>query len=182
MIRIGFVDYLKKGLEIIKLNEKVMGDVAKDQKATGMAVLFIAIAGVAMAIGTFMWMGIIFYPIAVLIGSFIGVGILHLFAKLFGGKGAFMDLYRVFGIGYILSWISVIPVVGPMISGIAGLWMIVVSIIAVRKVHSLSTGKAVAVVLIPVVIAIVLGVILAAAMAALFFAAIGGAGGLPQLQ
>lgn len=175
----SFADYFMKGVELIKLNSQTAADVSKDEQAFGMAILFIILGGVASAIGSFNPLGIVIFPIGSLIGYFVWVGILHILAKIFGGAGSYMELFRPLGIASIISWITVIPLLGPMIATLAGLWMIVVEVVVIRTVHQLSTGKAVAVVLIPVVIMIIIGVVIAALIVAMFASM--GLGGLSAL-
>jgi hypothetical protein len=172
----AFVDYIKDGIELIKLNTSVADKLAKDKAAFGMGVLFFAIAGVASAIGMLNFIGIVVMPILEVVGSFIGVGILHLLAMIFGGKAKFGQYYGVLGIGALISWISVIPIIGVFLSMLAGLWMIVMAIVITKTVHQLSTGKAAAVVLIPVAIVMIISFVLAAMFVALLAAA--GMGGL----
>lgn len=165
----GFVDYVKKGIDIVMLKGPVAASVAKDPKATGMGILIIILAGVAAAIGQLNLLGIILLPIMTIIGSFIGVGILHVVALIFGGKAAYMELYRAVATAYVVNWVAVIPMLGPMIlAPLAGLWSLVVSVVVIKNVYKLSTGKAVAVVLIPVVVIAILVMILATFLAATF--------------
>ena len=118
-------------------------------------------------------------PIFTLVASFIALGIMHLLAKLFGGKAGFKEYYRTMGVGYVGMWISVIPILGPMITGLIGLWYIVVNYSVLKAVHKLSTLKAVIVIGIPVIIGLVAGVVLAATFAAMFAGLLGS--GLPAL-
>lgn len=158
--------YVKEGFEIVKLNAKSMEKVSKDKDATTMAILFFALTGLAMAIGTLNLPGLIVLPIMSLVVSFIGVGILHLLALLFGGKAKFMEYYKAVGIGQVGMWVHVVPLVGPVIGGLISLWYLVVSVKLLKAIHKLSTGKAIVVVLIPVIVAVVLAVILVATMVA----------------
>ena len=54
----------------------------------------------------------------------------------------------------------------PFIGIAFSIWSIVVDVVVLRKVHSLATGKAVIVILIPIFIAMALAFILAAALLA----------------
>ncbi len=168
-----FKKYAKQGIEILKLNGKVAEKISKDKKATNYAFLFVVLVGVAQAIGTFNVPGIIVTPIFTLIGSFIGVGILHILAKIFGGRADFMEFYRAFGIGYVGMWISVIPIIGPMLSGLLGLWYLAVNVVILKSVHKLSTAKAIIVIAIPLIIMFVLFIFLAATMVALLAGVMG---------
>ena len=164
----GLGESVKKGIEIVKLNGTVMEEVAKTPALTGMGVLIIVLAGVAYAIGSLNLVGIILFPISFIIGTFIGFGIFHLLALLFGGKAKFGEFYRTMSHSYVLYWVSVIPVIGIFLAGLVGLWELVVTVFALKNVHQLSTAKAIIVLLIPVIIGIIIGVAVGVALMAAF--------------
>jgi len=165
-----FGDYFKKGIEIIKLNSDTIKDVSKDEAAFGMALLFVAMAGIAGAIGSLQLLAVIAAPILYVVFYFIGVGILHLLALVFGGKGKYMELMRPMGIGHIIMWPSVVPVIGPAVSTLLALWAIVMEVVVVKNVHELSTTKSIIVVLIPLVVVVITIAALAALIVALLAA------------
>jgi len=89
-------------------------------------------------------------PIALVIGSFIGAGIIHLSLMLVGGiKQPFETTYRVlcYCAGSTVVF-QVIPVCGGVI---AAVWNIVIVCIGMAKAHEISTGKAVLGVLLPTI-------------------------------
>ena len=151
-----FMNYVKQGIEIVKLNEKAMISASKDSDATLGAVLVALIGGVAGAIGTLSFMTIPFSAVGQVIALFIFSGIIHVLALLFGGKGSYLGVVRPVGLGMVLGWISVIPFIGPMLMMIVGLWSIVVEVVVLKAVHGLSTFKAVMCVLIPVIIVMII--------------------------
>lgn len=120
------------------------------------------------------------------IGSFLGVGIPFIFARILGGKGTVIQQYYLTSLFYVpmivvLSVIQLISsvftnVIGLAIVGIGALIVFLYSMflltIAIRETHEFSTGKAVLAWLLPVLIVIVLLVILVGA----FIAAIIGTG------
>ena len=167
----AFVDNIKKGIEIIKLNKEVSKEVAKDENATMMGILIVALAGVAAAVGGLNPLIILFAVPAVLFGSFIGVGIYHILAKLFGGTADFMEFYRATSHTYVAQWISAIPMLGFFLSPLIMLWMIVVNVVILESVHELSRGKAIIVALIPLIILVIIVVILVVIMGIGFFMA-----------
>ncbi len=173
-----FKKSVKNALDIVQLKDKAISSVASAKDSFLPSVLILVIAGIAMAIGSMNPIGIIGNPIGYFIMSFIGVGILFIFAKLFGGKGNYMPHYNALAHGYILMWISVIPFIGPMIAAIAGLWSIVVAVKVTSVVHRLSIGKSALVVLIPIIIIAVLMVILVMIMGAVIMGAL--LGGMMQ--
>ncbi len=112
---------------------------------------------------------IILMPLCALLGMLLYVGILHLIAKLFKGEGSFMDFFQTVGIGSLVSWGGIIPYIGVLFS----LWTIPVIVVITARVYKLSTGKAVAVVLMPLVLAFAIGIALAIGIAAMLM------GGMP---
>ena len=80
-----------------------------------------------------------------------------------------MDLFRPLSFASLINWIAVVPVIGPIVSMIAALWLLVVNVVTIRDVHKLSTGKAVMVVLIPIIIMLVLMFTLGIAILSLLF-------------
>ena len=92
---------------------------------------------------------------------FIVVGILFLFAKLFGGMGTFLQQAYAFALYYVpISGVSAIvrlaPGVGGFISFALFIYSVVLAIFAISASHRLSTGRSVAVVLLPLAILLVL--------------------------
>ncbi len=156
-----FKEYLSKGLEIVKLNRDAASEVAAQEDAFGMAILFFAIGGLAAGLGSVMtklgfgFFTVIFFPAAHVIGSFVWVGVLYLLSKLFGGTGTYREHYSALGIGSLAGWAQIVPVIG----GIVALWNIPVSVVVTERIHNISTGKAVAVVLIPIVFFIIIALI-----------------------
>ena len=188
-----FVEYIKQGLKVFTLDKKVIKKVSKDTNATKMGVIFLLLAGVASAIGGILstWLlgdlfgigpnysSLITMPLVMLVGSAFAIVIIHGLARIFGGKATYSELFRVLSLTSVVFWITIIPQVGGFIAFLAMLWGIVVGIISVSNVYNLSTGKAVAVILIPLVIAGILFVVVGLTILA-YFMSIAGTQGLPQ--
>lgn len=86
---------------------------------------------------------------------FIGVGILYLLAKAFGGTGTFLAQSYTFlligvPVGIVSGLLSLIPILGGLVAFGLSIYAIVLEVFAIMAVHRLSGGKATAVVLIPV--------------------------------
>ena len=158
----NFGNSIKQAVEIVKLNGKAAVVVSKDKKATLIGILIIAIGGILSQILSFE-IGIMIFTVAVLItGYFIVVGVMHMLALLFGGKARYMEYFRAESHAAILSWLGIlvmIPFLGGIINILISIWGIVVSVVILENVHKLTRGKAVIVVLIPVIISILLIVI-----------------------
>lgn len=156
-----FKGYLGKGWEIVKLNRDAAGDVAGDENSFGPAVLFFAIGGLAGGLGGAAISGgltIIMAPIFAVAWSFVSVGILYGLARLFGGTGGFRGYYSAMGIGSLPQWAGFIPLIGHIVA----LWYIPVAVIVTERVHGISQGKAIAVVLLPLIILFVVVAVLIA--------------------
>lgn len=151
-----FGDYVKKGWEIIQLKPHAIDSLAGDKDALGPAIGIVAIAGVCAAIGSFNALGIIYMPILAVIFSFIGFGIMHFIATLFDGKGEFRALYAPLGCAYIITWIGIVPLIGPALGVLAKLWVLVVSVVVIERVHKIERAKAIAVVAIILVIGLII--------------------------
>ncbi len=87
---------------------------------------------------------------------FLLMGIVYLLARAFGGQGTFLQqchssLQIQVPLGIISKILALIPVVGRILNSILSLYGIGVQVVVIMAVHRLSRGKAIAVLLIPVV-------------------------------
>lgn len=159
----GFMDYLKKGWEVVQLKTDAIDQLAADEKAFGPAIGILAIGGVCGALGTLNLPGLVMFPVMRIIGYFIFIGIIHFAATSFlGGKGDFKAAFVPPAVASFIAWVAIIPLLGPMIAMLAGLWMLVVTVLTVERVYGLDRGKAVVAVAIPVVLGIIISMILVA--------------------
>lgn len=152
-----FSQAIKGGFEIVRLNRTAMRQVASDPEAFAPALLITALVGIAMWIAppSFAIHGVITLPLLALIMLFVGAGIFHFMANLFGGQGEYMVLLRVLGAGRVLGWLRLIPVVGP----IADLWSLMIAVVAIEELYGLDRTKAILTVAIPVAVLVALGLI-----------------------
>lgn len=117
---------------------------------------------------------IIIIPIA----FFIGVGIVYLFARMFGGQGSFLQqayttLLFTVPIGIITGLLGLIPIVG-FIGLALFIYNIVLNVFSIMAVHRLSGGKATAAVLLPVALLFLLVCVLAIVFIAIIAATVNG--------
>lgn len=84
-----------------------------------------------------------------LIGIFISGAIIHLGVLLFGGKRGYKETVKVLIYGgtpsYIFGWI---PLIGPIFA----IWAFILEIFGIRELQDLSTGRALAAILVPILI------------------------------
>lgn len=142
------LDYFKRAIEIVKLNQSVMSQVAGDPNAIRFGIAVVAIGGALAFIPanslTALLVGA-FFSILVL---FLFAGFVHLFCGYSKGRQEFMGFVRIIGLSSIIDWAVVIPFAGLAIT----IWSVVISIVAAQKVYHLTRGKATFVVLVSALI------------------------------
>src|SRR5215212_7051787 len=143
----------------MKADVKTFQEIEADPNAMGQAVTVIVIAGVAALVGNIFRNGP-FLGVMSLILTLIEYALWSLLVVLIGTKvmpepttkADFNEAFRVIGftaspgVFYVLA---IVPFLGPLISLVIGIWMIVIGVIAVREVLDYSnTGRAIIVCLI----------------------------------
>lgn len=116
------------------------------------------------------------YVVGGVVGLFIGAGILHVLAMLLVKPNAgFEATYRVgayLGALYLVSWLAIIPILGWLLIVPLSIWYVVLAVLGIREAHSTTTGRAAAVVLIPVGVFFLFGLLIIGIIgAAVFFGA-----------
>jgi hypothetical protein len=100
-------------------------------------------------------------PIVRVVGMFIIVAIMHFVATSFMGAkgGQFSALFAPLSCATVITWIGIIPFLGPVLAFVAGLWLLVISVIVVEMVYQIDRTKAIIVVAVPLVLGIVISII-----------------------
>jgi hypothetical protein len=142
---------------------KTFEEIEADPSAIGQAVTVIIIGGVAALIGNVFRHGI-GGGIAALIMTLIAYAIWSFLIVIIGTKvmpepttkADFQEAFRVIGFTAspgIFNVLAIIPFLGPLISFVISLWMLVIGVIAVRQVLDYSnTGRAIIVCLIALIV------------------------------
>lgn len=104
---------------------------------------------------------IIFMAVITSFAIFIGAGILHLGVMMLGGKGGYKGTLNVLAYASSSQVFAIIPFVGGIISG---LWSIVIGVKGFKRVHNMSTIKAIFAYLGVLAIFIVIGMLAAIAI------------------
>lgn len=107
------------------------------------------------------------------IGWVVIAGILHVVAKILGGKGVFTEMLVLMGFAALpnvfqapIGLVAVLSggLTGAFIalglSGILAIWILILDVLAIREAHKFSTGRAIATLVLPFVVLIVLVFIL----------------------
>ncbi len=148
-------------------NVATFEEIEKDPTALGQAVTVIVIAAVASLIGNIFRVGLT-GGLMGLIATLIGYSVWTLIVVLVGTKlmpepstkADFAEGFRVIGFAAspgVLNVLAIIPFLGPMISFVIWIWMLVVMVVAVRSVLDYtSTGRAIIVCLIGFIIYFIL--------------------------
>ena len=99
--------------------------------------------------------------IGTIVGFYVGNGLSYLGARIFGGNGDFgtqtyLQSLIAVPVGIVSGLVGLVPCVGPLVAIVAAIYGFVLSVRAIKVAHNLTTGKAVAAILVP---GLVLGVI-----------------------
>jgi hypothetical protein len=98
--------------------------------------------------------------ITYIIAPFIGGAWLHIFVWLLGGRNGYIQTVKSMMYGstpsLLLSWI-------PLVSIIGAIWTVILEIIGIRELHGISTGRAVAAVIISLVLIVTIVALIVAA-------------------
>lgn len=107
------------------------------------------------------------------IGWVVIAGILHVVAKILGGKGVFTEMLVLMGFAALPNVFQapiglVVILYGGLtgafialgLSGILAIWILILNVLAIREAHKFSTGRAIATLVLPFVVLIVLVFIL----------------------
>lgn len=132
--------------------------------------------------------GAIFLPLVALGVLAVWSAILHGIARLLGGVGRYGTVFTTVGFAQAPQVFTVlgallavtVGLVGQVVSWLLGValfvWSAVLSVIAVRESHRLSTGKAIAVYLIPIAVAVALAIVLIVLIVVLIIGGLGAMG------
>jgi hypothetical protein len=164
----GFVNYIKDGIKIVKLDRKSIKKVSTDKKATNTGIIILLIAGLLSVVGLYgiqgYYLTLIMAPLFTLVFFVLGVGILQVFVRMFGGRTNYVYLFRVLSHAAVMTWLWLlvfIPIIGDILNWAVLIWGIVVSIVAVETINHMKRAKAVLAVLIPFFLAAIVMLLVA---------------------
>ena len=154
----AYIDF-KRIERVVKLDKTVFKEIRDDKNALGQALVVLLVAaklGSIWSIISTLGVFLVIIVIAAPIGWVIWTGILHIIAKLFGGKATYTGYLKVMGYAEAPMALGVIPIVGSMVGG---LWSLVLAVYATKDAQEISMGKAIAVIMIPVAIVVILSLL-----------------------
>lgn len=157
----GFLNSVKQGIEIVKLNRNAISEVAKDKYATNYGLIVLIIAGllaVALRYNEISYIGLLIVsPIFFIVVMAAITTIIQIFIRLLHGPVRYKQLFKVLSISAVMCWLWIfvtVPVVGMILKLAVLIWGVVVSIVAVEVVYRIKPARAIAAVLIPFLIAV----------------------------
>jgi hypothetical protein len=149
---------------IVALASGIGSAIAASMNQAGGSVIGGLIGGIISAlIGWAVWSWVIF---------FVGT-------KMFGGVATYGEVLRTLGFAEsagVLTILAFIPVLGAIISLIAGIWVLVASFIATRQALDISNGKTVGTIIVAIIALIIVVAIISAILAAIGLGVMAGAG------
>jgi hypothetical protein len=142
----GTLDYFKKAIQIVKLNQLTMAEVAIDPNAIRFGIAVTAIGGALAFVPGKSVTGILVGALFSVFILFFFAGVVHLLCGYSKGKKEFMGFVRIIGLSGIIDWMVILPFTALAVT----VWSVVISIVAAQKVYQLTGGKATFVVVISV--------------------------------
>jgi len=152
-------------------------EVEKDDNATTEAVIVVALGSLSVGVGQALSQMVTGRPSGGAVGIVVSViVVLAIFAvfsavvyfvgtRLFGAEATWNEVLNTLGYAYtpnILGIVRVVPVIGPIVAGLASLWSLYLAFVAIRAALDIDTGKTIATILISIIPSVIIaGLILA---------------------
>lgn len=142
-------------------------EVEHDGTATGQAAGVVALVAVATAIGAVGSgsAGVIGGLVSAFVGWFVWAAVtLFIGTRVFAGTADMGEMLRTLGFAQapgVLKVLGIVPILGWIAWAVAGIWMLVCGVVAVRQALDFTTGKAIGTVLLGWLCYVVIGVLVA---------------------
>lgn len=131
------------GFDMLRFEPSAIRRVVATPAAMPNAIIVLAVVGLCWGIGSFGPFGVFVGPPVLLLGAFLEVGIIHIVAKLVGGRGDYATLLRVWGLLHVAGVVAVVPLAGGFLLGLASLWFLVALVPILEISHGLSRDRAI---------------------------------------
>ena len=155
-----------------QFDSEVYEEVERDVNATGQAATVVLIAAVASGIGAIREggiIGLIFGVIGALVGWVLWAAITYWVGKTIfkteNTRVTLGEMLRTLGFSHspgVLNVIGFVPILGPLVTLVVAIWVLILGIIAIRQAMDFSTGRAIGTAIIGFIPYIVVLIILAA--------------------
>ncbi|MBW2171310.1 MAG: hypothetical protein JRF69_04910 [Deltaproteobacteria bacterium] len=144
----GTFQYFRRAIEIIKLKQPTMVEVARDPNALRFGIAVTAMGGALAFIPGKSLAGVFVGALFSILALFLFAGFVHLFCGYSKGKEEYLGFARIVGLSGVLDWTVIIPLVGL----VATIWSVVISIVAAQVVYQSTGARATLAVLISAVV------------------------------
>lgn len=108
----------------------------------------------------------VFLIIFIILTSFIGAAFIHLFAKILGGEGDYLESYKAVAYSFAPiipgTIIGIIPIIGQVLASLVAIWQLIILIFGIASLHRISKLRA--------FLAWLLSAIISAILVVVFFA------------
>jgi hypothetical protein len=131
----GTFYYFRRVIEIIKLNQETMAQVARDPYALRFGIGVTAIGGALAFVPGKSLAGIFVGAMFSILALFLFAGFVHMFCGYSKGKEEYLGFARVVGLAGVLDWTVIVPLLGIVTT----IWSVVIAIVAAQVVYR-STG------------------------------------------
>jgi hypothetical protein len=172
MESIGSQAFINRMVGAARLDRNTYEEVERDTSATPQALAVVVLASIAAGIGAIRedgFSGLVGGVISGVLGwAVFAMVVYYVGTRLLAAPGTEADsgqLLRTLGFSNsprILAVIGFIPVLGPIVAAIAGIWALVASIVAIRQALEMSTGRAIATAIVAAIALIIVTLIIAA--------------------
>lgn len=176
---VDFGGAFKQLVEILKLNKKAIESVASNVKGGAAAAVFLVAGAVAAPLGSlifgYKFMNVVYRPeighvlVQLVFAVVMAVAVIFVTTlvanKLFKGKGAFADYFRVMGLAYGLNVVVLlgyaVPSLAPLLGLVVGIWGLVIMFFALQIVFKLDNTNTILTIIVTIVAMMILATLVA---------------------
>jgi hypothetical protein len=120
--------YFRRAIEIIKLNQQTMLQVAGDPNALRFGITVTAIGGALAFIPGKSLAGVFVGALFSVLALFLFSGFVHMFCGYSKGKEEYLGFARVVGLSGVLDWAVIVPLLGTVTT----IWSVVIAVVAAQ--------------------------------------------------
>lgn len=140
----GTFHYFRRAIEIIKLNQQTMAQVAGDANALRFGIAVTAIGGALAFIPGKSLAGVLVGALFSILALFLFSGFVHMFCGYSKGKEEYLGFARIVGLSGVLDWTVIMPLLGLVTT----IWSVVIAMVAAQVVYQSTSTRATVAVLI----------------------------------
>ncbi len=160
---LGLGDVLSLSVRLAQFDSSAIEEARSPRVELWAGMAVVALAGAASGLFGGLW-GIVASAMLSVVSHLVVVVILHALATMLGGRGDYLELVKVLGVGSLVKSAHIIPIVGVL----GTLWFAALSVPVLSKLYGISTERAVLAVILPAVLMALVHLMLFAAVVSLF--------------